>query len=221
MNCIYQIYLNDDVYVGSTNDFNRRISQHKHHCNNPNSKDYNYPVYQFIRDNGGWDKFNKKIITETDKTDKELLELERYYIKTLKSNLNSQIPTRTDKEYREDNKDKIKEQKKEHYENNKEKILEKQKVYQKDNKEQIKEQRKQWYEDNKEQMKENQKKWYENNKDKRKEYCDNNREKINKKQNEKIICDICNSIVIKRNLLRHQRTNKCIACKLNTNAITP
>jgi hypothetical protein len=194
MSCIYKIYLNEDVYVGSTTNYNARINKHKSNCNNPNSKKYNYFIYQFIRDNGGWDKFNKKIITETDKTGKELLELERYYIETLKSNLNSQIPTRSNKDYREDNKDKIKEQKKKYYETNIDKKKEKDKQYYEKNKDKIKEQKK--------------------------EYCDNNREKINKKQNEKIICDICNSIVSRVNLLRHQRSNKCIACKLNINPTT-
>jgi Fic family protein len=139
MNCIYKIYLNDDVYVGSTNDYNLRINSHKYSCNNPNSKDYNFPIYQFIRENGGWDTFKKEIINETDKTGKELRELERYYIETLKSNLNSEIPTRNKKEYYENNIDKISEYKK-----------------------------------------------------------------------EKIKCDICNSIVSRNNLARHQKTMKCL-----------
>ena len=68
MNCIYKIYLNEDVYVGSTNNFNRRMMEHKRKYNDPNSKAYNRAVYQFIRDNGGWDNFNKEVIFQTDKT---------------------------------------------------------------------------------------------------------------------------------------------------------
>jgi hypothetical protein len=57
---IYKIqHIEDDslLYVGSTTDFTRRKSQHKHHCNNNNSKNYNQKKYQMIRDNGGWDAF--------------------------------------------------------------------------------------------------------------------------------------------------------------------
>jgi hypothetical protein len=168
MNYIYKIYLNEDVYVGSTNDYNRRMMEHKRKYNNPNSKQYNSNIYQFIRENGGWDNFNKKIIFETDKTGKELLELERYYIETLKSNLNSEIPTRNKKEW---------------YENNKEKLNEKSKKYREKNKEKIKERKKEWYENNKDRL------------------------------SEKIKCEICNSIVIRKQLLRHQRTKKCLSCK--------
>jgi hypothetical protein len=187
MNCIYQIYLNDDVYVGSTTNYNRRMIQHKSNCNNPNCQEYNTLIYQFIRDNGGWDNFKKEVITVTDKTDKELLELERYYIETLKSNLNSQIPTRNKKEYYENNKEKIKDYGKDYKENNKDKIKEQNNQYRENNKEKIKEQRKQ--------------------------YRKNNREKINEKINEKIKCEICNSMVCRGNLLRHQRTKKCLSCK--------
>jgi hypothetical protein len=147
MNCIYKIYLNEDVYVGSTNDYNRRMMEHTSRCNNPNSKDYNTPVYQFIRDNRGWDNFKKEIIFETDKTGKELLELEKYYIETLKSNLNSFSPITTT----EERKDKIKEQKKQYYQDNIEKLKEKNKEYKKNNQDKIKD-------------------YYENNKDKIKEY---------------------------------------------------
>ena len=48
--------------------------------------------------------------------------LERYYIEDLKPTLNKQIPTRTNKEYKQENKEQIKEQRKEYIELNKEKI---------------------------------------------------------------------------------------------------
>jgi gas vesicle protein len=62
--------------------------------------------------------------------------------------INRYIAGRTKKEYREDNKEKIKEQKKEYYEDNKEKI----KQYLENNKEKIKEQMKEYREDNKEKI---------------------------------------------------------------------
>ncbi len=51
--------------------------------------------------------------------------------------INKRIECRTQKEYREDNKDKIKEREKKYRENNKEKIKEKDKKYREGNKEQL------------------------------------------------------------------------------------
>ena len=64
--------------------------------------------------------------------------------------INRCIAGRTQKEYYEENKEKILEQKKEYKQNNKEKILE----YQKDYYEHNKEQKKEYYENNKEKIKE-------------------------------------------------------------------
>lgn len=44
----------NDLYVGSTTSFTKRKSRHKSDCNNPKSPAYNYPVYVYIRANGGW-----------------------------------------------------------------------------------------------------------------------------------------------------------------------
>jgi len=69
------------------------------------------------------------------------------------------------KEYREKNKDKIKEVKKEYYEKNKDKIKE----YREKNKDKIKEVKKEYREKNKDKIKEVGKEYYEKNKDKIKE----------------------------------------------------
>ena len=81
---------------------------------------------------------------------RELLEEESKYIRENKC-INIQIPNRTDKEWREDNKEKLK-----NYEENR------------------KEDKKEYYKNNKEKIKE----YYENNKEKIKEYYENNKEKI-------------------------------------------
>jgi seryl-tRNA synthetase len=52
------------LYVGSTTDFIRRKSQHKHHCNNNISKEFNKKLYQMIRQNGGFNDFKIMIIKE-------------------------------------------------------------------------------------------------------------------------------------------------------------
>ena len=59
---IYKIVCNNldikDVYVGHTTDFTKRKHQHKHICNNVNSKSHNFKVYNSIRENGGWDNWS-------------------------------------------------------------------------------------------------------------------------------------------------------------------
>ena len=56
--CIYKICCKDlsvkEVYVGSTTNLIQRRGCHKSCCTNQKGKAYNFPVYQFIRENGGW-----------------------------------------------------------------------------------------------------------------------------------------------------------------------
>lgn len=127
---IYKICCKDtsinDIYIGSTYNFARRKAQHKFSCNKETCKEYNYKVYQFIRDNGGWDNFSMIMIHEASVENKLQKEkLEREYIEEMKPTLNNNIPTRTLKEYREANKEKKKEHQKHYYEANKEKFNQK------------------------------------------------------------------------------------------------
>ena len=97
-----------DCYVGSTNNFYRRKSNHKTSCNNPSVKEYNYKVYQFIRENGGFDNFELiELEKQIFKTKEQASIRERYWVETLNSTLNSNIPSRTKKEYHEKNKEQI------------------------------------------------------------------------------------------------------------------
>ena len=111
---IYKLCCKDinikDIYIGSTCNFTRRKCQHKTVCYNPNNKAYNSKVYKFIRCNGGWDNWDMILIEKVNCNDKlELNKIERQHIEQNINNLNSYIPSRTDKEYFIDNKDKIKE----------------------------------------------------------------------------------------------------------------
>jgi len=82
---------------------------------NPESDDYMRRVYRYIRDNGGWDQFEFSPIETVEFEDVLELRLhERYWIEKLKSSLNCNIPTRTDAEWREDNKEHRKAQKHEY-----------------------------------------------------------------------------------------------------------
>ena len=206
--CVYKICCNDinitDCYVGSTTNLNERRRHHKDACNNENSNSYNYNVYKFIRDNGGWGNWTVVLVESYSdcKSREELLRFERYHIEQLEATLNRQVPGRTLKEYCQDNSEKIKEYKKKHYKNNSEKIKEDQKQYRKNNTEKIKENQKQYYKNNAEKIKEN-----------KKEYRENNTEKIKERNKEKIECEFCKSIVQKCSLPRHYKSKKCLATR--------
>jgi hypothetical protein len=99
---IYKIVCNDltvnDVYVGSTTDFTRRKSEHKHHCNNPISKKYNFNVYQSIRSNGGWENWSMILIENFPcENGNESLARERSWVDELGANLNKQVPSKYNK----------------------------------------------------------------------------------------------------------------------------
>ena len=68
---------------------------------------YNIFVYQFIRENGGWDNFDMILIEEYECENRlQAEQRERYWIETLKAELNQIIPSRTRKQYYETNKEK-------------------------------------------------------------------------------------------------------------------
>ena len=117
-----------DCYVGSTNDLKRRFRSHRFNCNNKSSNEYNLPVYNYIRDNGGiknWKILELERFVCDSKIEK--LKRERYYIELLESSLNNQIPSRTHKEYYENNKQDLNKQNKEYNKKNKEHITEQKK----------------------------------------------------------------------------------------------
>jgi hypothetical protein len=115
---IYKIVCKDlnitDIYVGHTTNFIKRKAQHKYTCINPNAEHYNYKVYSTIRDNGNWENWDMIEIEKYNCNDKnEASARERYWYENLKANLNSNCPNQTNKEsskeYRINNKEKIKE----------------------------------------------------------------------------------------------------------------
>jgi hypothetical protein len=151
---IYKIVCNDlnikDIYVGHTTDFIRRKKEHKSSCNNVKSNKYNYIVYQTIRDNNGWDNFTMLEIEKYPCNDSnEARSRERYYYELLNTSLNMIYPIRTCKEYKQDNKEILKEKNKKYIENNKEKYNIYQKQYRENNREKIAEYKKKYRESKK------------------------------------------------------------------------
>jgi hypothetical protein len=186
---IYKIVCKDlnitDCYVGHTTDLVKRKNQHKGRCNNPNEKHYHVKVYQFIRNNGGWDNFDLILIEKYPCEDvNEAKKRERYWIEHLKSALNMTIPLRNDAEYYQDNKEKIKQYVKEYNIINKEKISQNKKEYCFKNKETLSL--------------------------KKKEYRLKNIDKIKENKSIKIICPVCGGEHIKNHSSRHRRSQKHI-----------
>ena len=130
-----------DIYVGHTTNIKKRIRHHKDSCNYSKDKHYHYKVYDFIRNNGGWDNWEIIVLEEYPcNSFSDAIIKEREYYETLKATLNMIYPQRTNEEYynenkeykkeygnqyRNNNREKNKEQKKQYYQNNREKINEK------------------------------------------------------------------------------------------------
>jgi len=174
---IYKLCCKDpnvtEIYVGSTINFKSRKNQHKTTCNNNSEKNkfYNFKVYKFIRDNGGFQNWTMIMLEQYNCENKKQLEMrERYWIEKLKPTLNNNIPTRTKKEWDIENndyykqhylknQDKLKQYQKQYYLNNKDKILEEKKQYDKKNQDKLKEYNKQYRLDNQNKIKEYQKQY--------------------------------------------------------------
>ena len=104
---IYKICCNNpditEVYVGHTTNFLNRKYGHKTACNNENVKRHNQKVYQFIRENGGWESWAMLIIEKFPcNSIIEAHSRERFYYEILNSKLNTQYPGRTRKECNKD-----------------------------------------------------------------------------------------------------------------------
>ena len=180
------------VYVGHTTNWDKRKGQHKYSSNNEKSKEYNRKLYQMIRNSGGWINFKMIEIMKYPCNDKrEAEKREDELMKELQANMNTYNSYITEenrkdylKEYRQVNKEKIKEK----YTNNKEKFQEKRKQYNQKNKDHQKEYNKQYREENNEELKEYERTYYKKNKDKKKEYKRNyyeeNKDKLKKEMKE-------------------------------------
>ena len=176
----------DEIYIGSCyTSLNERFSIHKSDGNTCSSRElftYGEPTITLIEN-------------YSCETKIELCMREQYYMDkfisegyTLVNKRRAYTSPEMVKEYRENNKEHIKEQQKDYYETHKETIKE----YRENNKEHIKEQRKERYENNKEAIKEQQKEYY---------------EKIKHKLNEKFICE-CGGRYTQQNKALHLQTKR-------------
>ena len=82
--CIYMIEnkINNKIYIGQTNDYNRRINEHKRRYNDNTAKHERIYLYRVIK-KYGLENFEFSILKKCKVT--ELNRLEKYYIKKYKS----------------------------------------------------------------------------------------------------------------------------------------
>ena len=174
---IYTVRCYDDdtpIYVGSTiQPLSARMAKHR--------SGETCSLYKYV--NGNWKNWYIELYEEYPCDNKELLEKREGEVTRLIGNINKRIEGRTDKEWYQDNKEKILEKAKEYYQKNKEEISENKKKYRKANIDKIEEYQKQ--------------------------YRNDNREVLNEKTKEKVICDHCKSEINRSSLSRHKKTNKC------------
>ena len=90
---IYMIHCNNpditDLYVGHTTNYIQKKHLHKQYCNNPNSSNYNHPLYQRIRETGGWPNWAVTIVDHISCENYENAILqERHYCALFNNTLN-------------------------------------------------------------------------------------------------------------------------------------
>jgi phage FluMu protein Com len=91
---IYKISCNlptiNEIYIGSTADYETRSANHRSDCNNINSPNYSYKVYNYIRANGGFGNFTIDVIEYYPCANKKAMRIrEQYWIDQLKPTLNN------------------------------------------------------------------------------------------------------------------------------------
>jgi len=142
-----------DEYIGSTTDMRKRKCVHKSKCNNENDRAYNLRVYQFIRENGGWDEWRMEVIEQVEFEHKwQLTKREGELIQSRGATLNSQIAGRTDAEYRLEHREEEKERYREYYQTHREKEKERFKEYYQTHREESNEKSREYYQTNREEL---------------------------------------------------------------------
>lgn len=191
-------YQTEEVYIGSTTQplskrFQYHVADYKNYLL---GKQHYISSFEIIKYGDAY----IELVRESPCENKEQLhKLEGELIRSMKC-VNKLIPCRTQKEwhkeYREKNKEKLKDEKKQYYEKNKEIIKQKRLDYYNNNKEKALETQKKYANSNKEHLKEY-----------NKEYREKNADTIKEHKNQVIICE-CGIESTNCNLARHKKTEK-------------
>lgn len=175
------------VYVGSSCNFKQRRKTHKSSCYAETNNAYNYPVYVYIREQGGFNLFEvvpisfHKLDNEIELLILEQNEIDKYpnaYNK-LRAYITEEQRVQKKKEWNEANKEEMKK-------------------YQEKHKEKLAHYNKEYYEANKEHHAQQMKERYEKNK---------------AEINAKVECPCCKKMTIKQYLSRHQKGKACVLDK--------
>jgi hypothetical protein len=163
---IYRIIGGDKVYVGSTtHTINERYSKHKSCYNSFQKGNYGKCMAFDIFDEFGVDACSIELVEDYPCSSKrDLEERERHWIQTLEC-VNKVVPTRTDKEYYQDNRDARLESTKQYRDSHKDELQKYQKEYRDSHKEYIAEKNKEWRDANREELLQKKKEYYERTKD--------------------------------------------------------
>jgi hypothetical protein len=95
-----------NIYVGHTTNFKNRKFSHKSASHNEKGKQYDSKVYKHIRENGGFKNWSMIEIEKFKCNDvNEARTRERMWIETLNATLNCYIPSRTQPEWFDENKE--------------------------------------------------------------------------------------------------------------------
>ena len=194
---VYKLVCKDinvkECYVGSTGNTRIRKAHHKSDCNNVNGKNFNFRVYQYIRENDGFQNWELIVLETVQYNQKyELKARERHHMEALGATLNTQTPNRNKAEWYLDNAEQLKQQQKQYRENNPEQI----KNYREIKAEHIKQQNKQYYQNNAEHIHQ-----------RHKEYHQDNKEQLKQKANTKHDCP-CGGKHTHGSKVRHEKTKK-------------
>ncbi len=181
---IYLIKCKDESkkgsYVGSTLNYDARLC-----CHRRSSEISKKPFYEYIRFTGGWENWIMKplaIITDW-RTSSEYREVEKLFIKLYNTTYNINVPNRSQKEWKRENRDRIV------FHNH---------TWRAKNPDKSKKYRNEYVRKNKEKMNNISKKWYKDN-----------REKVLKLNNSKITC-VCGCVIARFHLKNgnHKNTKK-------------
>lgn len=187
--------VDNEIYVGSTcKKLTDRLTDHKKKAKVRNSK-----VYKHLTQIG-WNNVSIELLENFACESKdELLKRERYYIDELKSSLNTVLPTRTPKEYKQQHKEKLLESNRKWEQDNREKRKAQSLIVRQNNRQKLADRSKEYYNANKEKIAQRKKLYRENNKDKIKEQ--------NKNYNEKVILKAYQNINILKTDIRNNDIN--------------
>jgi hypothetical protein len=192
-----------DVYIGSTTQLlPKRLTRHKHDYKRYICSKRCYTSAVEVLKHG--DVTIELIYEGSFTTINELRRLEGSFIKETENCINKFVAGRTDKEYRQDNKEWRKEYKKEYYQVHKKQIKECNKEYRQTHKEQYKEYKKEYRQIYKEQLKEYDKEYRQTHKEQLKEYYETNKDKINVKST----CEMCGVVYMKRERNSHEKSQR-------------